>query len=301
MEVDEDLTQHRRRGLELLPASILSRQPNADHRESSPAMRSIATFPASSATAGHRIELPLPLATTAGQKGEQRSSAAETEKVKTALIESSHSRAPPYRLPPRKHGGDTEPPPPSTAPQHQDGRARKDGEDGLIFGDLSPQLHRLQQLPPPELHSDKYQDEHEPDPADGSQRSTPRRHYGTSLTPTIQPNYAGVCPQPSPTGNAGREGLGPTREEDKNDYQGYYLFLCCSFFRQGEISHTPADAACMRPYLYPILLVVQQPEAYLNPFQSKFMHRTSLGTTPGGHQILTLFSYVIFVPFLHFS
>lgn len=160
MEVDEDLTQHRRRGLELLPASILSRQPNADHRESSPAMRSIATFPASPATAGHRIELPLPLATTAGQKGEQCSSAAETEKVKTALIESSHSRAPPYRLPPRKHGGDTEPPPPSAAPQHQDGRARKDWEDGLIFGDLSPQLHLLQQLPPPELHSDKYQDEH---------------------------------------------------------------------------------------------------------------------------------------------
>jgi len=183
MEVDEDLTQHRRRGLELLPASILSRQPNA-----SPAMRSIATSPRRRPPPPPQVtasSCPFPSPPRQARRG---SSAAETEKVKTALIESSHSRAPPYRLPPRKHGGDTEPPPPSVAPQHQDGRARKDGEDGLIFGDLSPQLHRLQQLPPPELHSDKYQDEHAPDPADGSQRSTPRRHYGTSLTPTIQPN-----------------------------------------------------------------------------------------------------------------
>ena len=82
------------------------------------------------------------------------------------LIESSCNRVPPNLLPPWKPDRDTEPPPPSTTSEYQDGQARKEREDGLISRDLPPQLHRKQQLQP-ELLSDEHQGKHAPEPADG--------------------------------------------------------------------------------------------------------------------------------------
>ena len=180
MEVETDLAQRRRPGLELLPTSTLSRWPSMSHRESSP-NRSTTRIPTPSSSKIHNSTFPLILTTTAGQEGKQRRKNQTTEKGIWALIETSRCPASPLQLPPRKLCQEAEPPPSGTAPKHQDG-TRIEGEDGLIFGDLTPQHHRLQQLLPPEKQSDDHLDEHAPDPADGIWPSTPSRHKGQAAS-----------------------------------------------------------------------------------------------------------------------